>query len=116
MMNMYTLVGRINYFGEDYLVLSVSRPYKNAEGIYETDKFNIYMSNGIATRTKEYCKLKDLIAVKGTLESVEYQENGKMFRKLKLVADKIQFLAPQGSPAAVAASKGNEGELDEDCD
>lgn len=92
MLNGYTLVGRLVYIGEDYIVLSVTRQYKNSDGIYEADKFNIYMSEPIAIRIKEYCKVGDVIGVKGTMQSLEYDVDGKMFRKLKLLADKITFL------------------------
>ena len=106
MLNGYTLVGRLVYMGEDYIVLSVTRRYKNSDGEYESDKFNIYLDNNIAIRTKEYCKVGDLIGVRGTMQSLEYEVDGKMYRKLKLLADKISFLA-SGSH-----SKGDEDTTD----
>lgn len=93
MLNGYTLVGRLSYIGEDYIVLSVTRQYKNSNGVYDIDKFNIYMSNNILKNTKEYCKVGDVIGVKGTMQSLEYEVDGKMHRRLKLLADKVTFLS-----------------------
>ena len=118
MINGYTLVGRITYIGEDYLVLSVSREYKNQDGEYEYDKFNIYMSNNILTSTKTYCHPGDVIGVKGTMQSIEYEIDGKMYRKLKLLADKVTFLSSSTTNkfGILGNIKDIEEESYEDCD
>lgn len=113
MLNGYTLVGRLAYIGEDYMVLKVTRQYKNSDGEYETDKFNVYMSDNILKNTKEYCKVGDVIGVKGTMQSLEYEVDGKMHRRLKLLADKVTFLS--SSTNSTGFSKGQDIE-DEECD
>ena len=117
MINGYALVGRIAYIGEDHIILSVVRSNKNSEGEYETDKFNIYMSNSIVTSTKNYNKIGDIICVKGHMQSIEYEVDGKMYRKLKLLADKVTFLSSaSNSSGSLKSIEDIEEEDYADCD
>ena len=45
--------------------VAVSRNYKNADGIYETDFIRCILWNEIAANTTEYCKCGDVIGIKG---------------------------------------------------
>lgn len=67
------------------ITLAVSKNYKNADGYYETDSIPCVLWNGIATKTKEYCRKGDMVGVKGRLE-VENNE-------LKVIAEKVTFLS-----------------------
>ena len=90
--------------------IAVQRSYKNAEGEYETDFFDVVLWNGIATNTSEYCHKGDLIGVRGRLESNSYEtENGEKKKSTYIVADKISFLASK-------RSKENEDEKSDDMD
>lgn len=95
MLNQIVLVGRLT--GElqvkelegdkkvAYITLAVNRAYKNEEGIYETDFIPCTLWNGLAENTAEYCKIGDLVGVKGRLES---GNNG-----IELIAEKVTFLS-----------------------
>ena len=94
-MNEYTLVGRLKDKGiikegrnGKYcrMQIGVRRPFKNANGEYETDMIKITLRNDLATKLHEYCELEYLIGVKGRIESTS---NGNTI----LVADKLTFLA-----------------------
>jgi len=94
MLNQVVLVGRISSIipkemsdGKKVaqVVVSCQRAYKNEEGEYETDLITIYLFNGIAENTMEYCKVGDIIGVKGRIESYM---NG-----MKVIADKVSFLS-----------------------
>ena len=50
------------------ITLAVQRPFKNADGEYETDFFDCSLWEGIAFNTSEYSKKGDLIGVKGRLQ------------------------------------------------
>lgn len=74
--------------------IAVQRSYKNADGEYDTDFFDVVLWNGVATNTSEYCHKGDLIGVKGRLESNTYEtEDGEKKKSTYIVADKISFLA-----------------------
>lgn len=67
------------------IILSVNRPFKNEEGIYETDLISCLLWNGVAENTAEYCKKGDLVGVKGRLQTED--------NKLIVIAEKITFLS-----------------------
>ena len=67
------------------IILSVTRSYKNADGIYETDFIPITLWQGIAEQTTNYCKKGDLVGVRGRLQARE--------GKLEVVAEKVTFLS-----------------------
>ena len=85
MLNNVTLVGRIIELSENQVILATPRPYKNTEGIYDTDYITCKMYKNINNMALEYCKVSDLIAVKGRLQSNDKKE-------MSLVVDKISFL------------------------
>lgn len=96
MLNQVVMVGRLvakpiveeNENGRKVseITLAVTRSYKNAEGIYETDFIKCTLWNGIAENKVEYCNKGDLISVKGSLQCLGGNE-------LQVVVEKIVFLA-----------------------
>ena len=71
------------------ITVAVNRQYKNLEGIYETDFIKCVIWNPMADNVKEYCLKGDLIGIKGRLECLN--------EELKVVAEKITFLASRGN-------------------
>lgn len=67
------------------ITLAVQRPYKNTEGIYETDLIPITLWQGIAENTISYVHQGDLIGVKGRMQVKD--------EKLDIVAEKVTFLS-----------------------
>lgn len=99
MLNQIVLVGRLvqdpeikeleNGVKTNYITLAVSRSYKNADGIYETDFIPCLLYKGIAEKTTEYCKKGDVIGVKGRIQTK--QEEDKNI--IEIVAEKVTFLS-----------------------
>ena len=80
-MNNVVLVGRITEKPTKTIVkdkeilslnIAVTRNYKNSDGIYETDFVRCILWNEIATNVLDYCKVGDVIGVKGRLETFCY--------------------------------------------
>lgn len=71
------------------IVVAVNRPFKNEEGLYETDFIPCILHNDIARNTAEYCRKGDIIGIKGRLQS----EN----KRLLVIADKVTFLSSNNS-------------------
>lgn len=90
-MNFVTLVGRIaetpHKENNNWVIakLAIVRPFKNSEGMYDTDFIPVRLYNYIGTATLEYCRLGDIIGVKGRIES----NNDKLI----IIADKVTFLS-----------------------
>ena len=104
MLNQIVLVGRLvqdpeikeleNGIKTSYITLAVSRSYKNADGIYETDFIPCLLYKGIAENAVEYCKKGDLLGVKGRIQRFcanDYTCNG--YPILEIVAEKVTFLS-----------------------
>ena len=99
MLNQIVLVGRLivtpkiekNEEGKSkcIITLAVTRCYKNADGIYETDFIPCILWNGIADNIIEYCKKGDLLGIKGRLQTrVEEDKN-----MIEIIAEKVTFLS-----------------------
>lgn len=103
MHNMVMLIGRltsdlqINEVNDKKFVkmtLATQRNFKNEEGIYETDFFDITLWNAIAENTAEYCRKGDLVGIKGRLQDSVYEkEDGTKVHKLEIIAEKVTFLS-----------------------
>lgn len=70
------------------LRLAVQRPYKNDEGVYETDFIDCDLWDGLALNTGEYCRKGDVVGVKGRLQNVSGSK-----KTMKVVAEKVTFLS-----------------------
>ena len=103
MLNQVVLVGRLTGDPELYqtetgkkvsrMVLAVPRPYKNSEGLYDTDYISCKLWQTVAKNTVEYCKKGDLVGIRGRIETYNYEtEEGRRFLT-EVIADKITFLS-----------------------
>ena len=103
-MNNVVLVGRLTSNPEiteteggrqvTYVNVAVSRNYKNVDGVYETDFIRCILWNEIAENTTEYCKIGDVIGIKGRLQTSSYDdENGKRHFVTDVVAERVTFLS-----------------------
>ncbi len=102
-MNQVILVGRLtsepeitvseNNTKRSSITIAVNRPYKNIDGIYETDFIRCILWNNIASNTCEYCHTGDVIGIKGRLQSRVYEENETKKHIMEVIAEKITFLS-----------------------
>lgn len=94
-MNIFTLIGRlcddpkVKELDDNKKIcnftIAVKPPYKNDDGIYETEFYPTSVWNNVAELTAEYCKKGDLIALKGRLKSKD--------NKISIITEKISFLS-----------------------
>ena len=87
-MNNVILVGRIISFEGNGVTISVTRNYKNEDGIYMSDSIPVRLSANIGEKMKEFCKIGDVIGVKGRLEN-----RGEVV----VMAEKTTFVSPKKS-------------------
>jgi len=103
MMNQAVLVGRLTRDLEVHetengklvsnITLAIPRPYKNEEGVYDTDFIDVTLWNAVAEKTSEYCRKGDLVGVKARLQADTYEKDGEKKYALNIVADKVTFLS-----------------------
>ena len=103
MYNSVYLIGRltadpdlsVTSAGKEFLsiTIAVQRGYKNSDGIYEADFVRCKLWDAIATRTSEYCKKGDLVALRGQIRNSSYlSENEEKKYKTEIIVEKISFL------------------------
>ena len=99
MLNQAILIGRLTKDVEviekdgktrSYISLAVQRPYKNADGEYETDFIDCILWDSVAKNTAEYCHKGDIVGVKGRIETFINDDKNKV---TQIVAEKITFLS-----------------------
>lgn len=69
--------------------VAITRNFKNSEGIYETDIIPVRLWQPIVENSVEYCKVGDLIGVKGSLQTND--------NSVVVVANKVTFLSSSKS-------------------
>lgn len=94
MLNQAVLVGRIHSITKDILknnnitiVLKIPRSYKDKQGAFIEDYITILLENNTAKSAIDYCKVGDLIGVKGTIQCED------AFNYPIVFAEKITFLS-----------------------
>lgn len=87
-MNNVILVGRITKFERNEVTISVNRNYKNEDGIYMSDLIPIWLSANTGEKMKDFCKIGDVIGVKGRLEN----RGGVV-----VMADKVSFISSKNA-------------------
>ena len=85
-MNNVILVGRITSFEGEEVTISITRNYKNEDGIYMSDSIPVRLSANIGEKMKDFCKIGDVIGVKGRLEN-----RGEVV----VMAEKVSFVSPK---------------------
>lgn len=87
-MNNVVIVGRITSFKGNEVTISVNRNYKNEDGIYMSDLIPICLGINMTEQITKYCKIGDVIGVKGRLEN-----RGDVV----VMAEKVSFLSSKKS-------------------
>lgn len=80
------------------ITISVSRNYKDLNGVYKSDIMDCTIWAEFAQQVCELCKKGDLLAVKGRIQSSVTIDDGTTYdetvkNELTIVAEKVTFLA-----------------------
>ena len=76
------------------LLIEVNRNFKNSEGFYETDIFQVTLWKGIAESTVHLAQAGSLIAIKGRIQSSMYEsKEGTQYYNYEIIAEKVSFLS-----------------------
>lgn len=95
MLNQVIITGRLRKvidLGEGngaIITIENTRPFKNADGIYESDFIDVRIYDGIKNSLIDYCKENDLIGIRGRIQT-RNEENEKI---TELIGEKITFLS-----------------------
>ena len=85
MINQFIIVGRIQEIKNEYVIVSVARQFKDEEGNYINDILRVVIKGSMFKDVKEYCKVGNIIGVKGRIENTD--------KNMELIAEKITLLS-----------------------
>ena len=96
-MNKAFIVGRMIKEPEENgkaikFTISVTRDYKNTEGIYESDFIRCVAFGQTGNFTKEYCHKGDLVGIDGQITTSKYEKDGKTMYNTEIMANKTRKL------------------------
>lgn len=76
------------------ITIAVNRNFKDKDGSYNTDFFEILLWNNMAKRTSEWCKKGDCVSVRARLQNRNYiDKNGNKVYKNEIIAESISFIS-----------------------
>lgn len=75
------------------ITIAVQRPFKNHDGIYETDFIPITLWQGLAENLNQYCTKGSQIAVSGRVQMQVGYFQDKQIQSIEIIAEKISFLS-----------------------
>ena len=87
--------------------IAVNRPFANADGVRETDFFNITTWRNLADRCAKYVKKGNKVAITGTVQIRNYESNGERRTAIDVIADDVEFLTPKGEAGAPLFEEGS---------
>lgn len=98
MLNQIVLVGRLqkivkNNDKKTTITLSVPRSFKNEEGEYVNDYIDVSIFGEVAKNTTEFCKLQDIIGIKGRVQSTEIEKYHSKMTIMEIIGEKVTFLS-----------------------
>ena len=86
------------------ITIAVKRPFKNSEGIYDTDFITCTVWNVIAERVCEFCEKGSLISVKGRIQNNNYvNKEDKMVYTYEIIAESVSFMQSSSKKEEVSS-------------
>ena len=85
--------------------VAVKRRFKDANGEYATDFFDVQAWKQLADLCEKYLQKGNLTLVSGAMQSRTYEKDGVKRKVWELVADEVEFLTPKGEGAPAADGK-----------
>lgn len=102
MLNNIVLVGRIveppqlreSTSGNKYatVVLEIMRPFKNSNGIHDSDRISVTLWKGIAEMACDCCKVGDMLGVKGRLQAYCVEKESHTYYNYEVIAEHLSYM------------------------
>ena len=75
------------------ILLDIVRPFKNINGIYDSDKISVTLWKGIAETAGEVCKVGDMLGVKGRIQTYSVEKETQTYYNYEVVAEHVSFMS-----------------------
>lgn len=81
-----------------HFAIAVNRSYTSSDGERQTDFFNVTAWRGLADTIARYAKKGNKVAVTGSIQIRNYEDNqGARRTAVDVIAQDVEFLTPKGS-------------------
>ena len=122
MVNSVMLVGRLVQEPEIFesetgkqksqITVAVPRPFKNADGVYETDFVDCILWDNIAINASEYCHKGDTVGIRGRLQTNVYEtKSGEKRNNIQIMTEKLTFLSSKWYGGSIGGGSGRAARL-----
>ncbi len=76
------------------LVISTRRNFRNSDGIYESDEFQVSLWRGMAEEILNTAKCGDMLSIKGRFQANNYvkPESTSKFYNIEIIAEQVMIL------------------------
>ncbi len=74
-----------------HMLLSIQRPFKNEDGVYESDIIPCIVNGNMILNIVDYCHKNDIVGVKGRIMSEKIDDKDEY--KINVIAEKVTFLS-----------------------
>lgn len=92
--------------------IAVRRSYKDAEGNYPTDFFNLTAFNNTAKFMNTYLKKGSKVLVEGSIRNNNYEKDGKTIYQDQIVVESIEFASSKAKEDTDGFNSVDEGDED----
>lgn len=75
-----------------HMLVEADRNFRNEDGNFASDTFNVTLWKGIAEECMDVCKDGSIVAIRGRLRSEPYESNGRTFYNCEVIAEKVSYL------------------------
>ena len=76
-----------------YLYLKVLRPFRSEDNGPTSDTFKILLWRGIAEECQDNCRIGTIVAVRGRLQSSNYEKDERIFYNCDIIAEKVAYVS-----------------------
>lgn len=75
------------------VTLAVQRPFKNQDGLYETDFVNVTLWQGLAENLNQFCEKGSLIFLRGRVQIKKIFIEDKTINTIEIIGERISYLS-----------------------
>lgn len=73
--------------------VAVARPFKNHDGIYETDFIPVTLWQGLAENLNQYCVKGTLVAISGRVQMKSSYVNDVSIQSIEVIGERVNYLS-----------------------
>lgn len=74
------------------IMLEITRPFKNCNGFYDSDKISVTLWKGIAEIANDVCQIGDMLGIKGRIQTYSVEKESQTYYNYEIIAEHVSFM------------------------